>query len=200
MMKGPAASCTQRCKCDGVSVRIARHRQQCFHPLTLSTCGVLTKPAVAEGIAVARASKQAKRVDDVWAQLRAQSGGSACTSAPSSTRDDGQAAANGGAIGSTAAAAAPAQRLGGGFNLAAFCRPVPKKQKGVDEVGDHGHADDAARLCRRAHAKSCTCTSLMYPSCCRAVLEAAVWPRASAAAASTSQCAAGRKGNCSSSA
>ena len=84
--------------------------------------------AAANGVAAARATKQAKRVDDIWSKLRAQSGGGTSTSAPFSGTGSGGA-------GSGGAAAQPAHRQAGGFNLATFCRPVPKAQKGVlDEV------------------------------------------------------------------
>ena len=103
--------------------------------------GVALHAAVAEGIAAARASKQAKRVDDIWGQLRAQSGGSASTSAPSSAQNGSGAPADAvGANGSTAPAQ-PHRQQGGKLNLAAFCRPVPRKQKGVpDEVSRPNNA------------------------------------------------------------
>lgn len=79
-----------------------------------ATAGGSSKAA--DAVAAARASKQAKRVDDIWSKLRAQSGGSASTSAPSS-------------------AAQPGGQKGAGFSLAAFCRPVPKLPKGTaDQV------------------------------------------------------------------
>ena len=96
---------------------------------------------MAEGIAAARASKQAKRVDDIWGQLRAQSGGSASTSAPSSAQNGSGAPADAVGTNGSTAPAQPHRQQGGKLNLAAFCRPVPRKQKGVpDEVSRPSNA------------------------------------------------------------
>lgn len=100
----------------------------------------------AVGLAAARASKQAKRVDDIWGKLRAQSGGSASISAPSPAQPGTEAAAAGGA-GNGSAAAQRASGPGIRFNVADFCRPVPKRQKGVqDEVQCPKDAPSNAKL------------------------------------------------------
>ena len=77
-----------------------------------------------------RASKQSKRVDDLWNQLRSPSGARASASAPTNAA----AGSGGGDGGGGSGRSAPqASRPAGKVSLTAVCRPVAKPRKGAPD-------------------------------------------------------------------